>query len=257
MASVETLEKRINSKEKAIEKLQKKLDRIEKAKASNWVQNPYYYGERDLKYTLRDLQQAQEDLENYEAALKVAKEKEASRNVKVILDFLEVWKARVFEHYQKSVEQYIPLREEFYQKRKAYREQEQKYFRENHIRTWKDENRFWDNAPEWAIEYKEYETAFIDKWKFLQEYLIGEKLDTEKLQRDLIREANNKYDDIINRTNKIVGTIQDASNLHIGLKGDMEGYIVGDRGKATVQTIGAGGYNIQCYHFRTLVNEKK
>ena len=260
MASIETIEKRIARKEKAIEKLQKKLERIEKAQATNWENNPYCYDERDLKYTLRDLQQAQEELTAYQADLVTAKEKEASRNVKVILDFLEAWKGRVFDFYQRSFECYVPAKQEYDQKQKEYLETEHKYFREHRIVCWRDQQKFWENAPAWATEYKEYEKAFNAEWKFLQAYLIGGRIpqfDAEKLQKRLALEARRKYDDIIDRTNKIVGTIQDASNLRVGLKGDIDGYIVGDKGKATVQTIGAGGYNIQCYHFRTLVHERK
>ena len=54
-----------------------------------------------------------------------------------------------------------------------------------------------------------------------------------------------------------VGTITDASALYIGPEGDINGYIVGTEGEAKIQTIGAGGYNIQCFHFRTLIHEYK
>ena len=76
-----------------------------------------------------------------------------------------------------------------------------------------------------------------------------------KLEKDLDEEANRKYDFIIERTNAIVGEITDASDLEVGAKQDLNGYITGTRGRAKVQTIGAGGYNIQCFHFRTLINE--
>ena len=75
-----------------------------------------------------------------------------------------------------------------------------------------------------------------------------------KLEKDLTKEWNRKYDFIIERTNEIVGKITDASNLKVGAKGDLNGYIIGTKGTAKVQTIGAGGYNIQCFHFRTLIN---
>lgn len=76
----------------------------------------------------------------------------------------------------------------------------------------------------------------------------------QKLAKDLSEEADRKYDFIIERTNAIVGEITDASNLRIGSKADLNGYVIGTRGIAKVQTIGAGGYNIQCFHFRTLIN---
>ena len=69
-------------------------------------------------------------------------------------------------------------------------------------------------------------------------------------------EYNRKYDFIIDRTNAIVGQITDATNLTI-TNGELNGVIVGTRGVAKVTTIGAGGCNIQKFHFRTLVSAVK
>ena len=63
--------------------------------------------------------------------------------------------------------------------------------------------------------------------------------------------------DLIGRIMSTVGTITDAAALYIGPEGDINGIIVGTEGKAKIQTIGAGGYNIQCFHFRTLIHEIK
>lgn len=63
--------------------------------------------------------------------------------------------------------------------------------------------------------------------------------------------------DLIGRIMSTVGTITDASTLYIGPEGDINGCIEGTEGKAKIQTIGAGGYNIQCFHFRTLIHEYK
>ena len=57
------------------------------------------------------------------------------------------------------------------------------------------------------------------------------------------------------RVSKICGKITNADELLVGTRGDINGIIEGENGKAEVRTIEAGGYNIQCFHFRVLVNK--
>ena len=75
------------------------------------------------------------------------------------------------------------------------------------------------------------------------------------LERTMEEEKRAKLLDLIGRIMSTVGTITDATALRIGPEGDINGYIEGTEGKAKIQTIGAGGYNIQCFHFRTLIHE--
>ena len=106
MASAEFIAKRIEGKEKELEKLNKKLQRICKVEAQNWADpNPYYYSERDLKYTLRDIEEAQKALDGYKAQLIAETEKANSRNVPAIVEFLNGWKRRVSEHYGKGLKE--------------------------------------------------------------------------------------------------------------------------------------------------------
>lgn len=77
------------------------------------------------------------------------------------------------------------------------------------------------------------------------------------LERTMEEEKRAKLLDLIGRIMSTVGTITDAAALRIGPEGDINGYIEGTEGKAKIQTIGAGGYNIQCFHFRTLIHEYK
>ena len=131
--------------------------------------------------------------------------------------------------------------------RKTFRQKCHGYYKTEHfINRWgkpdKKEVKVKDGEYEWLNPYNGEST--------LEEAL-------KKLEKDLGKEWNRKYDFIIERTNAIVGTITDASNLKIGAKDDLNGYIIGTKGTAKVQTIGAGGYNIQCFHFRTLINEMK
>lgn len=256
MASIEFITKRIEGKEKELDKLNKKLERIRKVEAQNWeAPNPYYYSEYDLKCTLKDIEAAQKALDDYKAQLISENEKAASRNVQVIIDFLNGWKERNREFYQESFERFIVEREEYMKKNREHCQW-------HNNGGWKDSNK-----KEIEKAYDEYVKSFRARWLFITPYADRKFnpetnkyemiLNTKKLQKDLDQEANRKYDFIIERTNAIVGTITDASCLKVGNKGDLNGYIKGTRGTAKIETIGAGGYNIQCFHFRTLINEMK
>ncbi len=122
MASIEFIQKRIDGKQAEITKFKKKLDRIMKAKESNWENNPYWYHEDDIRYTNRDIEQAEKALAGYQEQLRVQKEKDNSRNIKVILEFLEGWKQRVFEFHKESVPRYIEARKKFYEKDRIFTE---------------------------------------------------------------------------------------------------------------------------------------
>lgn len=268
MASIDFIKKRIAGKEKELEKLEKKLGRIRAAQASGWTKNPYYYSEHDLKWTLRDIEEAKQALDNYRAELTTAQEKAASRNVPAILDFLDRWKKHCTEWYRADLTDYFAEMKHVRELYRAY------------------ESLSW-GSPEREEKKDEYETARRSLWnkchgyyekqqgtlrgrtvtvevkvkegeyEHLARYTREDNLEAamQKVVRELNEEANRKYDFIIERTNAIVGQITDATGLSAGAKDDLNGYIIGTNGRAKVQTIGAGGYNIQCFHFRTLINK--
>ena len=107
MASIDFIQKRIAGKEKEIDKLEKKLARILRAKESNWENNPYFYDERDFIWAQRDLETARQGLAKYQAELEAALEKANSRNVLAILEFLEIWKQRCTEFYGNGLASYF------------------------------------------------------------------------------------------------------------------------------------------------------
>lgn len=268
MASIEFIQKRIAGKQKEIEKLTKKLERIRKAEASGWEENPYYYGEHDLRYTIRDLEAAKEALAKYEADLTSANEKAQSRNVKAILEFLDLWKKRCTEFYGNGLKEYY---EEDKLVRQLFRE------RDKFLYGTPERDAIEEKFTKASAAFYSKRTGYFEDWEDVRngrkyrgrrkirdgeyEYLAPYSYERTlpdamaRLKKDLDEEANRKYDFIIERTNAIVGKITDATGLKVGAKQDLNGYIIGERGRAKVNTIGAGGYNIQCFHFRTLIHE--
>ena len=271
MATIEFLTKRIEGKQAEITKLEKKLDRINKAKASNWENNPYYYGDNDLRWTMKDLEAARTALKGYQDQLAAEQEKANSRNIPAIVEFLKLWKARVFHYYHEGLVEYFDLRKQCNVAYKKYNnapygtpEQADAKAEYEKISTlyhgkingyYRDEpytDRYGKPRTK-HVKYQDGELEYLDRY---MGYSTIEEAEA-KLNSDLNRDAAAKYDDIVNRACCVVGTITDAKGLSVGAKGELNGIVIGTKARARIETIGAGGYNIQCFHFRTLIHELK
>lgn len=96
---------------------------------------------------------------------------------------------------------------------------------------------------------------FIDEnGKGAIELITGYGKDFEKnLSKTLDKEVEYKRKKLITRIENKAGKIQNASGLCLGDNGEINGTIIGDNATVRVQTVYAGGYNIQCLHYRVLV----
>lgn len=274
MASIQYLTKRITGKKAEIAKLEKRLERIREAKATGWEVNPYCYGECDLAWTGKDLESARAKLSEYETALAEAQAKANSRTVKPVLDFLQTWQDKMFTYYNKAVKEYFEdaesLSKEYealhqlihsadlstdHSKYEAVKAQRAKVNTHAETRRCKlagyNEDRTTTRFGRPAVVKVKVQEG---EWEYARHYF--KKTYDESvayLKKDLKEEADRKYDDMIDRIVHVTGEITDASNLSVAAKGELNGFIVGKKGAALIETIGAGGYNIQCFHFRTLV----
>lgn len=247
MASIKFLQARVSGKEAEIAKLEEKLSRIAKAEASGWEDNPYAYNEYDKKRAESDLSFAKDRLAHYQAKLALEENSQANRNIPVILEFLSEWKARNIEFYESMLPKYAKAVEGWYREDREYC-------------NWFNRSRF-DASPverkQRRLDREHSRVEFNKTWSWIIPYIDGHELNMSKLNHDLDMECNRKYDNLVARVTKIVGTITDVSNLTISRNLELNGYIIGTEGTAEVETIGAGGWNIQRFHFRTLVKKRK
>lgn len=264
MASIEFLQKRVESKTAEIAKLQKKMERVLKAKESNYEQNnPYSYSDYDFRVTSKELESAKNMLEDYIKKIEEETAKAASRNVPAITEFLDRWEQNCIEFYTDAFDRYLEAYKEFRTECDRIRE-ELKAF---------GYKASWDKADPNYVAFHELEKvddkqrkAFKQRWAYVTQFIGHEKSYDEYMRHVVAEEKKRKYDFILDRVCSIVNVITDASNLEVGAKGDLNGYIIGTDGTASVQTIGAGGYNQdiivnekhgQIFHYRTLIHKMK
>ena len=95
---------------------------------------------------------------------------------------------------------------------------------------------------------------FRKKYKGVEFYKVFYQTD-EEIVKEANADAKSYVLDIVSRVQKLAGEITDW-NLYIN-GNHLNGTVTGTRGKAKVETILAGGYNIQCLHNRVLVNRIK
>lgn len=261
MANIEIIKERVSNAEAKIAKknatiekkvalIAKKNTQIAKMEDGNEKRWAEYDVERlndDVERLNDEISEIETSLSGYRAKLAAEMEKAASRNVPAIIEFLEGWKKRVTEWYVENFPAYIAARNERYAANREYCEWVNHHFGAA----------FREEREARRMEEKAANRRYEKIWSDFFRYNDHDTLNAALLAKDLEQEAAAKYDDIVERTNAICGTIKDAAGLYVGLKGELDGIVIGERGNAKVQTIGAGGYNIQCFHFRTLIHAIK
>ncbi len=255
--------------------LQKHRDQLAKLIAKGADKYDIGSKEEDIKGATRKLEDARKVLENWESKLaeRISEDDYLEANSpEIIKTFLENWKRNAIAYYTDK-----------YARFKAYTQD----LREKELEARREALRTLPELEKYREIYKDIEPSASDLhnlWprkaveKFLEERGLGYEQVQKKirdfgdgiifkmcdyrnpderaewLEKAMEEERRVKLLDLMTRINKVVGTITDAACLRIGAKGDIEGYVTGTEGRAKIETIGAGGYNIQCFHYRTLIH---
>lgn len=203
----------------------------------------------DIKGAKKKLAEAEKILSNWKEKLNLEMEKDRfieGNAPQVIKDFLEQWKQMAYEWHIKKYESFLIFKKDLY-------EQEAKAIKECPYTYYKDRRNFMeekglDNIDKRLMNFAGATVMQMATYRDEEERLawLGEVLEQEKKRKML---------DLINRINDVVGSIVDAKGLSVGKKLDLNGVIIGEKANARVETIGAGGWNIVCFHYRTLVHK--
>lgn len=211
----------------------------------------------ELDHAVQDLHDAQLTLEKYQNLLKLeeAKDNEFENNrIMVIWNFLLNYKKQVAEFIRNNIKvlnEYYEVNSKMcdWHNNNAYKVYNGEMTREEY-------NRVYNELRE---QEKELESSIHPYTKLVATRNYPEKerkVDEAKLEEILLKDCKARYFQLVNEVTEITGIITDATNLAIN-GGELNGTIIGEKGIAVVNTFSAGGWNIQCFHYRTKIYELK
>lgn len=277
MANIELLQGRIAKSKEKVEKIKSTIERHKKALEKKKISGEKWEIERkedDIVQSNKKLAAAEAILEKWEKSLSIELEKQRfieGKTPETIKDFLETWKENAIEWHLKKYEAYQKFKEELNKKEYELRIQciketpeyeryvgfiGDKLFRPINLIPRKPIDDFLKKEGfDWrGIEKRK--TMFAGANVIRMDSMRSNKAEREKWIKDLIeRDKQTKMFELINRISGEIGKIKDASELVVNQKGNLDGVIHGEKGSVELNTIGAGGFNIQCFHYRTLLKK--
>lgn len=248
---------------------------------------------REQYWAICDIRSKQQDikgaLEKYDDAKRIAagwkekldleinKEKIIQDTVpQIIKDFLEKWKEDAFGWYVDRYDKFLEFKADI--RKKEYNARLEAY---NTLPEYADTRERYksflgDKAPDYSTLINLYPRTPVEE--FLKERKLDYKSIRERiknfgdgiifkmteygnkderlafLNEVLEQEKKAKLLSLVNSITAITGPITDAKHLYVS-GGELNGVILGEKGVAKIQTFSAGGYNIQCFHYRTRVDD--
>lgn len=255
------IEKAIKNRDKYLSKISdenKKYADIEKYSYTDIRKLPLSYDEEvnidSCRTKNSEIKSLTNTLNKYKEQLNKLDNFENQDKVKVIWDFLLRWKEDTFNKV-------IENGKHFFELKKNYNKELNKFLKDF---TYREEMPL---ERELSLEGEFNEDYYSNIFPITKSvYIRAGKVDEKRLNDILDKDIQSKYNHIINKVKKVCGEVIDASNLHIGNDGTINGLIKGTDGNGYVETIVAGGYNQnvivntkhgQIAHYRVLIHEVK
>lgn len=199
------------------------------------------YCDNEIKYANNDLENQKRILQKYQNEITKIENFENEKKIEVLVKFLEDWKTKTYKWYMNNASLYIDLKRQYKEKLNDHMKQfENLDFRTRYYKEQEFNKQYYSNITAFTKEIVEYTN----------------EINYEKLIKAIDEEAIRKYKDLVKRISEVVGKIENAKHLSIGEQnGEINGIVIGSKATARIETISAGGYNIQCFHYRVLVHK--
>ena len=215
-AQIERKHNTIAKKEKQIAKKQAEIDKMDAdSREARWLTNEIKYLNDDIRRNTEEIKECEATLQKYEAQLKGEREKEATF-ISEVPEAMKTLEAELITEWNRS----------------------------------DIERREWLKAERKEFGYAEFiERHHHSGWEFTM------KTD-EEINKANTKDARLFVLDLLNRVKAITGEVTDWSNIYLENGNTfpvLNGIVIGKEGRAEVESILAGGYNIQRLHIRTLV----
>lgn len=184
----------------------------------------------DLYWDCCDVQDKEEDIKG--AKRKLEDQKKVVSN----------WREKLVKQVEKELKIATVVPEAFKEAKEAL------------VESWTESDLMMQATIRKASEELDYKTfSKMYSYSAREFYLYKDEQDFRRINE---HDAEMWLLDLYNRVVAVTGEITDTSGIRWGGK-CLDGFIVGKEGKAVVETIEAGGYNIQKWHLRTLVKAMK
>lgn len=211
-----------NAKEMAtLTKLTQIYDKADSIKSSKSV----------IKSHEKEMKKVNKEIKALEKQIAKLDKMDVDFETDVVDEFLASWRAKVEEDFREAVATKYP-------EAIAELEASEKY----QMAKWDVQQEMRD-----AVNSR-FGSAFMYVWQWR-----GDMME-ERMADMLDRDVEMKKATLLGRITEITGKVTDAK-LYIADDGNINGLVKGENGTAKVQTILAGGYNIQTLHYRLLVHQ--
>ena len=207
----------IIKKEAGIAKKQIILDKTTDERDRYWVECDIRYLQQDIKRLHKEIEETRSTIAKYEKQLAGEMEKEAA------------WATEIPEQFKDLQTALVDNWDEFDKKqRQFYREKYEE------------------------LGYR----AFFQKYSGAAYDLMHSS--DEDIHKGNLKQSELLIIDLYNRVKDVTGEVTDWSNIRAeqgNIFPVLTGIVIGKQGRAKIETVLAGGYNIQRLHIRTLVHE--